>query len=146
MREVLILIWLIPWQRCSIRFIERSIIITGVENEEESVFSAFSIGLWHFMDPGISGVCFYYPPSFAFDTRFRTARAMAALAATMGGLIMVITWFSTCIGIPKSLWRFLGACLILVALFEGLTFLVFDSQFCSSQAEFSYDCSLARGK
>ena len=110
------------------------------------MYSAFSIGLWYFMDPGVSGICFYYPKYFVFDSHFKVARAMSGLAAVMGGLIMVVAWFSTCIGIPKVIWRVLGVCLIFVALFEGMTFLLFDSQFCASHYDFSYDCSLAKGE
>eukprot|EP01083_Nonionella_stella_P051371 136368_1 len=129
----------------SCRFIKREVTVSDAK-ENDTTFSAFTLGLWSFMDPNIYGLCFRYPSNINFDPYFETARAMAPLSAILGGLVMLSFWFGSCIGMTKEGWRFCSFVLILTTLFEGLTLLIFKSDFCKEHDEgLLYSCKLSTG-
>mmetsp|Transcript_9984 Transcript_9984/g.14656 ORF Transcript_9984/g.14656 Transcript_9984/m.14656 type:complete len:253 (-) Transcript_9984:42-800(-) len=131
----------------SCRFVDREVTVLGGDVDvTERTRAAVSIGIWAFKDPG-TGLCFYYPSNTEFDSFFRTSRAMVPLASVVGGLVMVTFWFSSCMGMEKPVWRFCGFILVLVSLFEGLTFLIFRSNFCNEvlDGDLTFDCNLSTG-
>ena len=98
------------WHRRYKRFINREVTVFGTEEDENEtkVLQAFSLGLWAFMDPNNYGLCFTYPSNMQFDSYFKASRAMAPISSIFGGIVMVTFWFTSCMGMDKSCWRFYG--------------------------------------
>lgn len=133
----------------SCRFVERDITISPSAGEgtgTSTTLNAFSLGIWSFMDPNVNGFCYGYPSTIDFDPYFKTSRAMAPISAVLGGLVMINFWFSSCVGMQKSCWRFCAFVLILTTVCEALTFLMFKSNLCTEQgSNFKFNCKLSTG-
>lgn len=94
-------------------------------------------------------VCFQYPDDFPIDSFTRSARAFGVLAAIIGGICMIILWFSACIAMEVWQWRVVSGFILLSCFFEGLTFLMFNSNLCNTlcyeMVDIQSKCSLAWG-
>lgn len=109
-------------------------------------------GLW---SVEYQGLCYVYSDSFNFDAMWNTARAMSAVSVVFGGIIMVATWLTSCMGVAPNAWRLLGVAMLFTCLFEGLKLLTFRSDICNDDYEFtdgqggsavfSVDCVLDTG-
>lgn len=67
------------------------------------------------------------------DSKWKTVRAFTVIVAVIGGLLMLALWFVPCRAgrISKSTWSLVAAInSILLTLFQGLTFLFFQSNAC----------------
>eukprot|EP01083_Nonionella_stella_P108112 314040_1 len=124
-------------------FVTRKVGTQGTEGDVTA--AAINIGLWAFEDANYDSLCFYYPSSIEFDQYFRAARGMAPLASVIGGMVMIAFWFSSCLGMSVGIWRFCSVMLALASLCEGLTLLIFKSDFCVSTANSTFECELSTG-
>ena len=100
------------------------------------------------MDPNYYGFCYRYPSNIDFDPYFKTSQAMGPLSSILGGIVMINFWFASCVGLTKSCWRFCGFILLLASVCEGLTFLIFKSDFCKVEegTNVQFECFLSTGK
>lgn len=116
-------------------------------NEEQSATNQLgfstSVGIWSFMDEAYE-LCFKMPFDDV-DAYYQTARTMSSLASAFGGILLIIMWFSPCIGMKTQCWVACGIGLVLVSLFESLTFLIFESDLCHESENFTYNCTLNNG-
>mmetsp|Transcript_19801 Transcript_19801/g.35948 ORF Transcript_19801/g.35948 Transcript_19801/m.35948 type:complete len:223 (+) Transcript_19801:409-1077(+) len=98
---------------------------------EFGVFMRKGIVLWEDWNgnPVMSKTCFNYDGDFMDpDAKWKTAKAFAIIAIVLGTLL-------PCVGccMPKF-EKPIGACLLLVCLFQGLTLLILESNLCKNNA------------
>jgi len=62
---------------------------------------------------------------------------------------MITLWLSACVGMSRFCWQLVSLAIFLCCLFEGLTFLIFNSNICNDVAYLNVtntaSCSLAWG-
>ena len=109
-------------------------------------FPALNMGLWAvrrkalykydplFDDPffAIGDACVSYPDGSNFDTKWNSAKALAITSWVVGGLVFCVI---LAMGCTPQLGRFakpMGALLLVVTLFQGLTLLILNSEGCDS--------------
>ena len=104
---------------------------------------ATSVGIWSFLDQA-DQLCFKMYNEDV-DIYYQAARIMSSLATALGSIILIIMWFSPCIGMRTQCWVACGIGLVLASLFESLTFLIFESNVCHESNNFEYYCTLGNG-
>jgi len=135
---------------------------TAIVSETDAIF-AFSrhFGPWGYgglattIGPTVNFMyCYEFSESFVvnvLDTKWRAAMSFPIIVTIIGGIIMIITWFSPCLRIAPKWWRFMAIWLLLACLLEGLTFLLLSSDVCTADYVGTTDwvskptCSLTRG-
>lgn len=81
--------------------------------------------------------CFYtFGTDIFFDSKWRAARAFGAMALIIGGLAAIATIFGALSNrFNESSWQTLaGIYMVILPLFQGLTFLMLHSRMCSGEA------------
>lgn len=122
-------------------------------NETLAIFppANTTISPWSYQGVGLSsGICFRYPSYFGTDSAFDAARAFTILVAIFGFVSMIRIWFGACIPMGTASWSCTGYQLLLCCLFEGLCFLIFNSNICAdgetiSGEKFQVNCRIDRG-
>jgi hypothetical protein len=80
-------------------------------------------------------VCVDYASQSDIDSPWKTARAFSIMSLVIGGLITVLLWLTPCLmSISLAHWQLCIVLLILVTLFQGLTFMIFQSDLCSDNS------------
>jgi hypothetical protein len=77
--------------------------------------------------------CAALPDSMEADAKLKTVRAFTVIAGVLGGLITFGLWLAPCLAIwSDASWKCLAITIItILPLFQGLTFLILDSSFCT---------------
>ena len=80
--------------------------------------------------------CFYFEDDISFDSKFKTARAFGCLTLLIGGFAIIVSIFGPiCYRLSDSAWKALaGLYMVILPLFQGLTFLMLKSELCSGDA------------
>ena len=80
----------------------------------------------------IQNKCVEYPGNFGVDSSWKTARAFSVMAPIIGGLGAFVLWLAPCLYfMNEATWRLLAIIfIVVVTLFQGLTFLFFKSDAC----------------
>lgn len=75
--------------------------------------------------------------SIDWDSKWKTARAFGVLAPLWGGLLTVVLWFAPCLYfLSAAQWQAVALNFSVIAtLFQGLTFLIFQSSLCDDPSE-----------
>mmetsp|Transcript_14914 Transcript_14914/g.22698 ORF Transcript_14914/g.22698 Transcript_14914/m.22698 type:complete len:203 (+) Transcript_14914:112-720(+) len=76
--------------------------------------------------------CVQYPDSVEFDSSWRSASVFSILAPVLGGICVIMAFIAICANMGHWTWKTLGACLIAVSVFQGLTLLFLRSNVCSA--------------
>lgn len=99
----------------------------------------FQLGLWSLEN--IFEECRLYPDGTSFSTKFNSARAFSICTTVIGFFVMLVLWFAACLPFPPMMFKCMSICLIINTLFQGLTFLVWRTDFCTAEG---VSCELAR--
>jgi len=80
----------------------------------------------------IRNKCVAYPGSVSVDSSWKTTRAFSIMAPIIGGLGAFVLWLAPCLYfLNESSWRSLAIIfIVVVTLFQGLTFLFLKSNAC----------------
>ena len=97
------------------------------------------IGIWGYES---RGNCVYYPSQMVVDPKINAARVFSTWTTIVGGFILIVLWFTVCMGIGRIGWSLMGFFLLLNSLFEGLTLILKSSALCDPTFGV---CSLAKG-
>ena len=83
--------------------------------------------------------CFYFESDISFDSKWKAARALGATTVAVGGLAIIVSIFAPmCYRVSDSAWKGLaGLYMVILPLFQGLTFLMLQSEFCSGNGLFA---------
>mmetsp|Transcript_14234 Transcript_14234/g.17931 ORF Transcript_14234/g.17931 Transcript_14234/m.17931 type:complete len:240 (+) Transcript_14234:129-848(+) len=106
------------------------------------------IGIWTYeRTHDNSDTCYWYPSDFPVDSYLRSSRAFSLLALGFGGAATFVLLFSACFPLTQPIWKLNGIFLFLACVFQGLVFLIFSSNLCTSSLseDFSASCTLRRG-
>lgn len=70
------------------------------------------------------------------DAKLRTVRAFGIIASVLGGLLLFFLYLSSCLYlVEEGSWRSVAIFIsVFLTLFQGLTFLIFDSAFCTDNS------------
>ena len=71
------------------------------------------------------------------DSKWKTVKAFTIISAILGGFLTIPLWFTPCLAgrISENTWRAVAiAFTVVLTLFQGLTFLIFKSNACNSNA------------
>ncbi len=81
--------------------------------------------------------CFYFDEEYPFDSEWKTARAFGVMTITLGGLAIIVSIFGPCcFPISDSMWKAMaGLYMVILPLFQGLTFLMLRSELCSENSQ-----------
>ncbi len=81
--------------------------------------------------------CFYFDEDYPFDSKWKTARAFGVLTVVLGGLAIIASIFGPfCYPISESMWKAMaGLYMVILPLFQGLTFLMLRSELCSENSQ-----------
>eukprot|EP00591_Stephanopyxis_turris_P004772 CAMPEP_0195508098 /NCGR_PEP_ID=MMETSP0794_2-20130614/1404_1 /TAXON_ID=515487 /ORGANISM="Stephanopyxis turris, Strain CCMP 815" /LENGTH=213 /DNA_ID=CAMNT_0040634973 /DNA_START=108 /DNA_END=749 /DNA_ORIENTATION=+ len=77
-----------------------------------------------------NGNCYFYPDNVHLDTKFNAARVFSMWTTLMGVVLLIYLSFSTCCGMTRGCWAFVGFFLLVNCLFEGLVFLMMSATIC----------------
>lgn len=83
----------------------------------------------------VRDVCVDYPNGTEVDSKWKTVRAFSIITPVLGGLLTVALWLAPCLYFATdSSWKAMALNFIVVlTLFQGLTFLLFKSSACTQQ-------------
>jgi hypothetical protein len=96
-----------------------------------------SIGLWCFED---SFGNTYSTNDLEGDSKFEAARGLGTTASVLGFILWVVYLVAGCVRFPPMGFKLAGVSAVLIAMFQGLVFLVYKAQICDV-----YSCSLDTG-
>jgi len=99
-------------------------------------------------------VCTSLPTGTVVDSKLKTVRAFTIISPLFGGFLTIGLWLAICFGrgIPTPTWNcWAGLFLVMMPLYQGLTFLILDSSFClnntalASTGLYSGECQWGQG-
>jgi hypothetical protein len=117
-----------------------SIKFTALERSED--LPDVRAGIWYRQDTEVQeiagkyfvrDVCVDYPSGTDLDSEWKTVRAFTIITPVIGGLLTVVLWITPCLYfLDDTTWRSVALLFIVViTLFQGLTFLLFQSIACT---------------
>lgn len=76
--------------------------------------------------------CYVYESEVVdtLDSSFKAARGCAGTAMGLGGVAMILGWVAGCVDFGKWYYILLGSIYVLCVLFAGLSFLIFNTEWC----------------
>jgi len=124
-------------------FAFRSVDGTSTNNWEQSS----QIGIWSYEGVGPNqGMCFWYPQALPVDSKLNSSRWFSLMAQTFGGTATLVLLFTACIVLHPKVWKTMGSFLMLSSLFQGLVFLILQSNLCAKTLDgLDATCYLRRG-
>ena len=77
-----------------------------------------------------NGACIAYPYGMEVDTKLNSARVFCQWTTIVGIFLLMLSWFSACLGMSNIIWAGMGFFALVNSLFEGLTLLMKMSAIC----------------